>query len=487
MKATRNLLVVATVAAALLGVYPRVAVANRFDDARKAFSQAEELYAGGKYGEAADKYQAAYRILRSPVVFFNIAQARRLQFQTEGNHENLLAARRYYQRFLKEAKPEPADRARAKENLEEVNKAAVDEAKKQFTSAEKAVRLGHFKDAIAGYSAAYDLWQQPAFLFNLAQAQRKQFSVDGELERLARAEDLIKTYRREGKGEVAPQTLDQILTEIRTQRAEYQRRREAESRSAEPEAMAEARNLYRGGDGAGALKALEQAEKQKGLKRVVLVQLYRLKGQAAALAGNADLAAGAFKHYLALEPAAEGVGLSEAAVPAFQAAQSYWKGKKPLTIEHLPPGKVPPQKPVSIPVRVASDPLHMIQTRKLYYRRQGTPKWETIELGRADDSAELPKTPLPLVGKSYKMEYYITAMDRNGAVLDTLGTPTAPLAFLVTEDAIKRPPPIYKRWWLWAGVGAVVAGSIATYAIINDDGLPDNSAIGGDVSGLEIR
>ena len=45
---------------------------------RKAFNDAQRLYAGGKFGQAADKYEVAYRILRSPVVFFNSPKIRSL-------------------------------------------------------------------------------------------------------------------------------------------------------------------------------------------------------------------------------------------------------------------------------------------------------------------------------------------------------------------------------------------------------------------------
>lgn len=480
MTKSRILLGAAMVALAL-GAVAKTATANRLDDARAVFHEADELYAGGHYGQAAQKYEAAYKILRSPVVFFNIAQARRLQFKAEGGYKNLVAARRYYERFIAEANPDPAHRARAQANLEEVKESATKEARRQFAAAEKAVRLSRFTAAIDGYAAAYELWPQPALLFNLAQAQRKQFTVDHHLDRLAKAEDLILTYRREGKGEVAAATLDEILTEIRGQRAEYQRRREAESRASEPRAMAEARRLYRLGDGKKAVAALARAEKVEGIKTVALVQLYRLKGQAAALAGDATLAVAAFERYLALEPAAKGVGLSEASLPYFEAAQTFWKGKTPLAIDHLPPGKVPPGKPVTIPVRIASDPLHMVRARKLYYRCEGASRWDVIALGASDTSAHLPRTPLPLTGKSYRMEYYVVAMNAHGAVVDALGSATSPLAFLVTEDAIVHPTPIYKKWWLWAGIGAVAVGAIATVAIVTNDGLPDAPLIG-DVS-----
>ena len=237
--------------------------------------------------------------------------------------------------------------------------------------------------------------------------------------------------------------------------------------------MREARDHYEKGNAQGALEALSRAERTKGNERVVVVQIYRLRGQAAALADKPRESLDAFGRYLALEPAADGTGIREEALPLFQKAKVYWKDREPLKIEHLPPGKVPPGRKVSIPIRVASDPAKMIARRELRYRRQGDKEWKVVMLGAGNESADLPPMPVPLAGDDYRIEYYIVAVNEHEGVLDTLGAPSAPLAFLVTESAIVRPPPWYKKWWVWAAAGAVAAGSVAAYAIISDDGLPD--------------
>jgi tetratricopeptide (TPR) repeat protein len=461
------------------------AAADAFDDARKVFNEGQDLYDAGKYAEAADRYAAAYRLMRSPLLFFNIAQARRLQFQRDGDYRSLVTAREHYERFLAEAEPEPRDRARAQANLDEVEKVAFEEARKRFEAAENAMKLAKFEAAIADYGAAYDLSRRPGILFNLAQAERKQYQIDGQLERLARAENQLLSYRREGKGQVDPAVIDQILQEIRAQREEYHRKREAEARTKEPPAMREAREHYQRGDAQAALAALDAAERTEGNERVVMLQIYRLRGQAAALAGQPDKAVAAFKRYLALEPAADGTGLREEAAPAFAKAKEFWKGKTPLKIEHLPPGKVPPGRKVTIPIRVASDPLEMIALRELHFRRQGASEWDSLPMTGDNDQAKLPSMPPAIAGKDYRMEYYIVALDGHKSVLDALGTANAPLAFLVTEDAIIRPPPVYKRWWFWAAAGAVAAGTVATVAIIQADGLPNDNITGDLSKGLQ--
>ncbi len=465
---------------AALGSSP-VAFGDAFSDARKTFDEAESLYKQGEYAQAADRYEVTYRMLRSPLLFFNMGQARRKQFEKDGDYRNLVKAREHYEQFLAEAEPDRQQKKLAEANLQEVEAVSLAEAKKRFITAQEAYGTSRYLEAIEHYDASYALSKAPEILFNIAQAERKQFQQDGRLERLSRAEDMIVTYRDTARAKIDAATLEKIesiISELRTQRAEYYRRRDAEARTKEPDAMREARDRYQQGDGPGALDAIERAEKTKGNPRVVLLAIYRLRAQAAVMSGNADLAAEAFKHYLAIEPAADDTDLSEEAKPAFVAAKEFWKGKAPLKIEHLPPGKVAPRKPVTIPIKVASDPLQMVRSRVLHYRQQGFKQWNTIKLQPSEDSARLPATPLPLVGKAYRMEYYVVALDENSAVLDSLGTSSAPLAFLVTKDAIVRPTPVYKRWWVWAAAGAVVAGSIATYAIVTNDGLPDSPTVG---------
>ena len=481
-RSSRWFAAVVVVVALIIGV--TAAGADAFDDARKVFSEAEALYADKKYDKAADKYTEAYRIIRSPLILFNIGQARRLLYKNDGDYRNLVAAKLSYERFLAEAEPNEEERVRAETTLDEVKQDGIAVAKTQFAAAEKAMRLSKFPDAILGYEAAYDLTGRVGILFNLAQAQRKQFRVDAKLERLAHAEELIIQYKRDAEGAVEPEVIEEILKEIREERAEYHRQREAEARTAESKAMTSARENYQRGDAATALTYLDEAVKIKDNPRVVLMEIYRLRGQAAAVAGKNDEAVDAFKRYLALEPAADATGLSETAKPAFEQAHKFWEGRKPLAIDHLPPGRIAPGKSAEIPVRVASDPLSMVANREIRYRRQGDAKWEAVTIGKSKDAAKLPPAPMPIVGKEYRMEYYVVAVNEHRGVLDSLGRPKTPLAYLVTKDEIVYPTPIYKRWWVWTAAAAVIAGSAITYVIVTDDGLPDGDIIADVSKGL---
>jgi tetratricopeptide (TPR) repeat protein len=69
-------------------------------------------------------------------------------------------------------------------------------AKAAFVDGERSFELGKFEDAIAAYERAFGLDPQPAFVFNIALAHRRQYELDGKLEHLLRARELYRNYLR---------------------------------------------------------------------------------------------------------------------------------------------------------------------------------------------------------------------------------------------------------------------------------------------------
>jgi tetratricopeptide (TPR) repeat protein len=67
-------------------------------------------------------------------------------------------------------------------------------AKAAFVEGERNFQLGKFEAAIDAYERAFGLDPQPAFLFNIALAQRRQYEIDGRIEHLARARELYRNY-----------------------------------------------------------------------------------------------------------------------------------------------------------------------------------------------------------------------------------------------------------------------------------------------------
>ena len=103
-------------------------------------------------------------------------------------------------------------------------------ARHHFEKAEKAYRVGNYDIAIAEYQAAYDAQPVPALLFNLAQAYRKRHAVGGQVADLRRAIEVFRAYLRDDPQTPKRDTVEKILTELRTTLAEV----EARGRSEKP-------------------------------------------------------------------------------------------------------------------------------------------------------------------------------------------------------------------------------------------------------------
>ena len=60
----------------------------------------------------------------------------------------------------------------------------------------------------------------------------------------------------------------------------------------------------------------------------------------------------------------------------------------------------------------------------------------------------------------YTLEYYVEARDDKGRVVARVASPERPIPLPVHGVPVVAagPPPWYKRWYVWAAVGAVVAG-----------------------------
>ena len=69
-----------------------------------------------------------------------------------------------------------------------------DRAKTIFQDGERDFQLGKFDAAIEAYERAFNLDPQPAFIFNIALAHRRQYEIDGKLEHLLRARELYRNY-----------------------------------------------------------------------------------------------------------------------------------------------------------------------------------------------------------------------------------------------------------------------------------------------------
>jgi tetratricopeptide (TPR) repeat protein len=91
------------------------------------------------------------------------------------------------------------------------------EARRHFNRAEAAYRLGHFLEAIEAYEAAYKAMPAPAFLFNIAQAYRQQYTISEDVTLLKKAITLYRSFLREVPKAKTRPMVENILAELQTE------------------------------------------------------------------------------------------------------------------------------------------------------------------------------------------------------------------------------------------------------------------------------
>ena len=89
-------------------------------------------------------------------------------------------------------------------------------AKVEFDKAQIQYKLGHFDEALAGYSRAYELFPAPAFLFNIGQCHKN-------LKNYERAIFFFEGYLRDEKSPARRALAEELLTESKAELEKQQR------------------------------------------------------------------------------------------------------------------------------------------------------------------------------------------------------------------------------------------------------------------------
>jgi tetratricopeptide (TPR) repeat protein len=134
----------------------------------------------------------------------------------------------------------------------------------------------------------------------------------------------------------------------------------------------------------------------------------------------------------------------------------YGRGGGEAELEHSAPAGATAGRPLEVEVVVIRG-APLVQSVTLHARRQGLLTWATEAMRGQDGRFRSSYTP-PREGNDYTLEYYIEARDDKGRVVARLASPERPMA-LPVRGAPVPPQPWFKRWYVWAAVGAVVAGA----------------------------
>jgi len=343
--------------------------------------------------------------------------------------------------------------------------AVMEQAKREFSEGQTAYDLAKYDEALAHFTKAYELSKLPAILYNLGQSHRRLYETAGGIDNLRRAREMYRSYLR-----LVPISPDRALAEslLKGVEEEYGKQLHAQRDKLLIEAkgigaLNLAEDFVAQGDKEAAVAALDRFVKSPGNKRADVARGERVRARVQAGNGDTRAAAESFARAIELDPSISPPPDSEAvALGAFKKAQERMKGKPSLALTHVPPARLKVGQAPKLRVDVSGDTLSLVSGLQVSYRAGGG-AFATLSAKPGD--LVFPQTFNAGLAPGTRIEYYVTAVDEDGAVLDTLGSSLLP--FVLNVDA-KAAPPLHKRWQFWVGLSAgvlVAAGAAAAIGV----------------------
>jgi tetratricopeptide (TPR) repeat protein len=355
------------------------------------------------------------------------------------------------------------------------NAAQLEQAKHEFDTGQTAYNLAQYEVALVHYTKAYELAKLPAILFNLAQVRRKLYEQKHELIDLREARELYRSYLRQVPISSDRQMAESLLAEVE---GEYTRQLHAQRDKLLAEtkgaaALGLAEDFLAQNDLEAAKTAHDRFVHAPGNHRSDVARALRVKARLEAAGGDERASELAWARALSLDPATAPPPESDPqARVTFQRAQERMKGKAPLQLSHVPPGRLKIGQAPKLRFDTTSDPLGMIHELSVSYRAGvGAYAHLSVRPGEMSFPPEFNNGLSP----GTRVEYHVDAIDEEGGVVDSLGSDALP--FVLQVDA--RPPkPVWKRWQFWVGLGAgvVAAGAVAATVGVME-GPPPRTAI----------
>ncbi|MDB4967530.1 MAG: hypothetical protein JWN44_3219 [Myxococcales bacterium] len=227
--------------------------------------------------------------------------------------------------------------------------------------------------------------------------------------------------------------------------------------------LAEGEKRYQDQEYRAAVEALTAVVKDPVATRDLRARAYEYLGMSFLILGKKPRAREAFEELLAIDPhytlsdPTHSPKLREFyddVRASFVPGYGHSGGEAEL--EHDAPTGATAGRPLEIKaVVIRGAPL--VQSVTLHARRRGLLTYGANAMRGQDGRFQSSYTP-PRENDSYTLEYYVEARDEKGRVVARVASPERPIA-LPVQGAPIPPLPWFKRWYVWAAVGAVVAGA----------------------------
>jgi hypothetical protein len=244
----------------------------------------------------------------------------------------------------------------------------------------------------------------------------------------------------------------------------------------------EARQMYANFQLEGLISKLEFALAVKGINEDQKVEIFKLMAFTHASFDDDSKAQEAFLRLLEVRPRYELTGASPKIRQYFATAQRQFKERQAVKLQHTPPRASATGATTSVDV-VATSGAERVAAMTLHYRPEGDKGFSQTQMQAGENGAFSAAVPNIFPGPAgrRKIEYFVRARDKGGALLAGVGEESQPLVVEVeTVEAVKSTP-IYKSGWFWAVTGVVVAGAavgIATPFLLRKDAAPPAGTLG---------
>jgi tetratricopeptide (TPR) repeat protein len=202
------------------------------------------------------------------------------------------------------------------------------------------------------------------------------------------------------------------------------------------------------------------------------IEALRLKGSSLVVLDRVDEAAAAFEKIFALDPSYQlPPKTSPRILAVFAPARARWQvaTEQRLAIELGPAlaahalGVVLPPSPrggraLEIAVELA-DPKAIARAIALSYRRAGSAYYTTTTVAARPGKIAITLPPDTTASEvDYTLELFVRSTHASGVTLRRAGDADQPLRLAVAAGRVPVARPLTRRWWFWAGVGAIAVG-----------------------------
>ena len=206
-----------------------------------------------------------------------------------------------------------------------------------------------------------------------------------------------------------------------------------------------------------------------------LVELHRLTGEVAATLGDAVAAQSAFERALSIRPSTT---LPEGVSPKI--AEPFEAARRKLGDRRLTASATLDVKGGKLRIEIRDDPAALVGGARGYLIAADGTEQQIEAKGTGKLELAAPTSP--------GMHARVEIVDATGNLLSEIdadssgGTPTGQSGFIIaSEDDGGGARPIYKQWWVWAGIGGVAAVTGIAFGLSAKSAEDDLAALNGQV------